>query len=65
MAVFFGLGVYVDEREDNLIDMLDTGLRQMSRDVGFPLKGREVDWEDISNIFPVRLTLMKRGRKGK
>ena len=39
-AVFFGLGVYIDQRNDDLIDILDTGFRQMSRDLGYPLKGR-------------------------
>ncbi len=47
VAFFFGLGVYVDVREDDLIDMLDTGLRQMSRDVGYHLIGREIDWVDL------------------
>jgi hypothetical protein len=36
----------------------------MSRDIGYPLRGREVDWEDITNILNVRVTLMRKGRKG-
>ena len=64
-ALFFSLGVQVDESDDELIDGLDMNIRQMSRDIGYPLKGREIDWEDIAKIFKVRFTLIRRGRKGK
>ena len=64
-ALFFSLGVQVDESDDELIDGLDMNIRQMSRDIGYPLKGREIEWEDIAKIFKVRFTLIRRGRKGK
>ena len=52
-ALFFSLRVQVDETNDDFIDELDMSIRQISREIGYPLKGREVDWEDITKIFNV------------